>query len=335
MLFSNKFAIILLIKTIKETDIIQFVVYMAKLKKSKFVSLIIFTVIVVLLFLSYINIPSLKTTVNSFLENIGIIEESSNIDSSTSAGEINVHFIDVGQGDSILVTTPDGNMLIDAGPTKNASNLEAYLKNVGVEDFEYVVFTHPHEDHIGGAVIIMNDFNVKNVIMPNCVQTTKVFENMITAIENSGATVHASNVGDEYSIGELKIKILAPIDKEYENINNYSVVLRIDYKETSFMMTGDAEELSEREILSEFSTDELTCNVLKIGHHGSESSTSNDFLSAVNPEFAIISCGEGNQYGHPDRVIIEKLENAGITYYRTDECQTIVFISNGETVRKK
>jgi len=306
---------------------------MSKINKQKII--ISIAVFLILLFsVLYATVPFIKNNVNNFLIDVGLID-CENEQISVGDGEISIHFIDVGQGDSAVISTPDGNMLIDAGTGNSISTLRAYLKTHGFLDFEYVIFTHPHEDHIGGAAMIINEFNVKNIIIPDCVQTTKVYENMITAIENNETTVYKSVVGDAYNIGNMKFKILAPINEEYDNINNYSVVLRIDYGKNSIIMTGDAEELSENEMLQKFSADELKCDILKIGHHGSNTSTSDAFLAATNPTYAIISCGEGNKYGHPDREIIEKLTIAGITFYRTDMEQNIVFICNGETIIKK
>ncbi len=247
-------------------------------------------------------------------------------------GTINVHFIDVGQADCILFMTEDGNMIIDAGTNSSEDELKLYLDNLGITSFKYAVFTHFHEDHIGGADLIMNNYDVENVILPDAVATTVTYEKLMDAIEKSDAKVTVAVPGETFYIGALQNTILAPNSAHEDNANNTSVVLKTEYGNTSFMLTGDAEVESEEEILEKFGADALKCDLLKMGHHGSSTSTSDEFLKAVSPSIAVISCGVDNSYGHPHAETLEKLNNAGIKYYRTDLLGSVVFKSDGESI---
>ncbi len=251
-------------------------------------------------------------------------------------GTIEIHMIDVGQGDSILIMAPDGNMLIDAGDKSNEAEtaIKTYLDDHGVEEFEYVVFTHCDADHIGAADYVMENYEVENVIMPTAdVRTTVVYKEMMAAIEENGANVINAVSESTYSIGEMAFKILAPNGSGYKDVNDYSVVVRIDFGESSFLMTGDAEAKSEEEMVAKYTAYDLDCDVLKVGHHGSRTSSSAQLLSVVTPEIAIISCGEGNKYGHPHTEVVERLDDyVGTKLYRTDIEGDIVLVSDGAKI---
>jgi competence protein ComEC len=250
--------------------------------------------------------------------------------------DLQVHYIDVGQADAILVRVPTDsgmkNMLIDAGTAENypASNVTGYLSELGITTLHYFVITHPHLDHIGAADEVINTFHVEKAIIPECEADTKAWENVLIAIdENDVDTDIISKAGDTYSMGDASFRILGPTDPANEKeTNNYSIVMRLVYGETSFMFTGDAETDSEAEILASFDASEFSANVLKVGHHGSTTSTSLDFLKAVNPALAVISCGEGNSYGHPHGEIMERLQNAGVEILRTDLEGDIIICSD-------
>lgn len=249
---------------------------------------------------------------------------------------IEVHIIDVGQGDSILIRTSGGNMLIDAGPGSAEDELKDYLTELEITDIEYAVFTHPDEDHIGGADMIMTDFTVSNVIMPDKDPGTKTYLRLTQAIEASKTANNTAlmlpDPGAEYTLGAMTATVLAPLSEKYSDTNDYSVVMRLDFGDTSFMMTGDAENKSEKEMVAKYGTDILDCDVLKVGHHGSDTSTTPEFLASVSPQIALISCGVGNTYGHPCAVTLQKLLDAGAVIYRTDELGSIIVVSDGKTV---
>lgn len=254
----------------------------------------------------------------------------------SASGTLEVYFFDVGQGDSELIRLPGGeNILIDAGTSSTEDELVGELRSLGAETLDLVVATHPHADHIGGMAAVIDAFDVRQVVMPRVSEsdtpTTKTYENLLQSIADKGLTITPAEPGDELlSSGGAVLTVLAPNGEDYGDLNNYSVVLRLTYGEDSFLFTGDAEEASEEEMLS---LDwPLTATVLKCGHHGSETSTSPAFLDAVSPQYAVISCGVDNDYGHPDAVTLEKLEAAGAEVFRTDRQGTILASTEGAGV---
>lgn len=249
-------------------------------------------------------------------------------DTKTERADLEVHFIDVGQADSILIKMPTGeNMLIDAGNNGDSELMDKYLKAQGVQTIDIAVGTHPHEDHIGSLDTVINNFNVEKVYMPKYAHTTKTFEDVLLAIKNKGLKISTPVPGSTFNLGEAKFSILAPNGDNYKSINDYSIVLRMEYGSNSFLFTGDSEVLSEKEILEKDYN--VQADVLKVAHHGSTTSTSDEFLNAVSPKYAIISCGEDNDYGHPHKEIVAKLDKKGIKILRTDELGTIVINSDG------
>ena len=250
-----------------------------------------------------------------------------------SGDAVEIHVIDVGQGDSTLIKTKDGNILIDAGPGDHEDELVSYLSSVDVTSFKYCIFTHPHEDHIGGADLIIEGFDVENVIMSHAVTSTVTFERLLGALEESEADVFEANAGDVYKVGEVSVRILAPINKtDDRDLNNSSVIASVEYGEVNMIFTGDAEEIEERDILESPYRKYLDADFLKTGHHGSSTSSCDEFLDAVTPRIASISCGEGNSYGHPHAETLDKFSDRGIRSYRTDELGSIVFLCDGKTI---
>ena len=254
----------------------------------------------------------------------------------SASGTLEVYFFDVGQGDSELIRLPGGeNILIDAGTSSTEDELVGELRSLGAETLDLVVATHPHADHIGGMAAVIDAFDDRQVVMPRISEsdtpTTKTYENLLQSIADKGLTITPAEPGDELlSSGGAVLTVLAPNGEDYGDLNNYSVVLRLTYGEDSFLFTGDAEEASEEEMLS---LDwPLTATVLKCGHHGSETSTSPAFLDAVSPQYAVISCGVDNDYGHPDAVTLEKLEAAGAEVFRTDRQGSILASTDGSGV---
>lgn len=239
--------------------------------------------------------------------------------------DLKVHYIDVGQADSELIQVGGKNILIDAGCNDNKTL--NYLKSINVTKLDYVIATHPHEDHIGGMTSIINNFTVDNFYAPKVTHTTKTFENMINALKTKNLKINTPTVGDTLTIGDATMQFLAPNSNSYDNLNNYSIVTKLKYGNNSFIFMGDAESLSEGEILAKQL--DIQADVLKVGHHGSKSSTSESFLKSVNPKYAIISCGKDNDYGHPHKETMDKLKNKGIKLFKTDEQGTIIATSNG------
>lgn len=248
---------------------------------------------------------------------------------------IRIHIIDVGQGDCTVFETANGNILFDAGTNESEEELKAYLKNNNLKNFKYAIFTHPHADHIGGADMIINEFDVENVIMPDVEANTKTFEYLLNAIENKSVNTIVAESGKNYTVGNLNIKILAPNSTKYTEDNNYSIVAKAQFGNNTFMLTGDAEEQSEEEIIEKYGVTNLKCDFLKVGHHGAANASSEAFLNAVRPTIATISCGKGNDYGHPHSETLSKLTALNTTVYRTDELGSIIFECDGNNIVKK
>lgn len=245
---------------------------------------------------------------------------------------LRVDYIDVGQGDSILITTPDGvGMLIDAGEGEGKSGaVTSYLTQRGIDELDTVIATHPHSDHINAMDEVLDSTEVEHFYMPDVSHTTKDFENMLDALEDV-EDIKAVKAGDTFSLGQqVSCRVLAPCSESYEDLNDYSVVIKLTYGETDFIFMGDAEALSEEEILA--AGEDVSADVLKCGHHGSSSSSSPDFVEAVDPQYAVISCGVDNSYGHPDSETLSVLDSFGITVLRTDKQGTITIESDGNNI---
>ncbi len=248
-------------------------------------------------------------------------------------GNVEFHFIDAGQGDAAIIRTSKGVVLIDTSVNDFENGLKAYLDQFGITTIDYAVFTHPDEDHIGGADMIMKTYDVRQVILSGYTKTTKTYTNMMDAIEASEAKVTIPQPGDVFTLGELTMEALAPLE-DYDDANEASVVLRVDYGATSVLFTGDAEKESEKDMVKQYSlSGKLDCDLLKAGHHGSRTSSSEDFLKAVTPEIVVISCGAENEYGHPHGETVARYEKMKTAIYRTDEMGTIVFVSDGTTLK--
>ncbi len=247
-----------------------------------------------------------------------------------SLGELSVHFIDVGQADSILIIQGSSAMLIDAGNNSDDSKVVSYLKKQGIQKLEYVIGTHPHEDHIGGLDTVIQTFELGKIILPNASSTTQTFEDVLNAIQSKNLKITKPVTGTEYSLGQATVKILGPVLTSFSDKNDASVVCKVIFGDTSFLFEGDAESGSERAMIE--MGEDISANVVKIGHHGSSSSTSSVFLNAVLPSFAVISVGAENQYGHPTSETLDRLKAAGISVFRTDIAGTVVAKSNGESI---
>ncbi|MDR1558295.1 MAG: MBL fold metallo-hydrolase, partial [Clostridiales bacterium] len=204
------------------------------------------------------------------------------------------------------------------------------LTELNVTALDYVIATHPHADHMGSMNVVIDTYDIKNIMMPDAMATTVAFEKMLESISRKGLRIQRPVPGESVSAGNIALEILAPNSGDYKDVNDYSIVARLLWGETSFLFTGDAEALSEKEILDKGF--DVSADVLKVGHHGSVSSTSDEFLEAVNPTMAVISCGQGNTYGHPHTETSAKLTEKNITVYRTDTMGTITMSSDGENI---
>ena len=240
-----------------------------------------------------------------------------------------IDYIDVGQADSILIRNQDKVMLIDAGTNEAGETVVNYLENLGITKIDYLIGTHPHEDHIGGLDDVINKFDIGQIYMPKIETTTKTFEDVLEAIENKNLTVTAPNKGDEIVLGQATGEFMTEPILDKDNLNVSSLVFRLEFGNNSFLFMGDAEEENEKTI-SWPKTD-----VLKVGHHGSSTSSSEEFLKQVQPQYAIIMVGEDNSYGLPTQETIDKLNTIGSTIYRTDENGTIQLTSDGNTIEIK
>ena len=249
----------------------------------------------------------------------------------TPAGDMTVHFLDVGQGLSIFVQSEGQNLIYDGGDRDTSSFVVAYLKEHGVTTLDYLISSHYDSDHVYGLIGCLNAFEVKNVISSDYVHDSETYESFVDAVEQKGLTMQHPAVGTEFEFGAGSFTILAPAETDGDDSNNHSVVIRLVNGENSFLFTGDAESESESRMCS--SGLDLSCDVLVPGHHGSATATSWEFLQAATPEYAVISCGEGNPYGHPDKDTMDKLEAMEVRVFRTDQQGTIVAASDGAAIR--
>lgn len=250
----------------------------------------------------------------------------------TPSEDLKVHFLDVGQGDSIFIELPTNETILIDASIKDASNkIINYLREENVSKIDYVFATHPHSDHIGGMSAVIKAFDIGQIYMPKAVTTTKTYENLLLTIKDKNLKIKAAKAGNTIiDTDDLKLVVLAPNQDSYESLNNYSIVLKLTYKEKSFLFMGDAETLSEKEI-----TGDVQADVLKVGHHGSRTSTSQAFLNKVNPSYAVISVGLNNDYKHPHQEVIDRLEKKNIKIYRTDQNGDIIFTTDGYNIDVK
>ncbi|MDU7338623.1 MAG: ComEC/Rec2 family competence protein [Clostridium sp.] len=243
--------------------------------------------------------------------------------------KLNVHYIDVGQGDSEFLELPNGQtMLIDAGNPDNGKQIVDYIKGLGYSKIDYLIATHPHADHIGGMATVVNGVDIGKVYMPKASSNTRTFEDLLKSIQKKGLKINTAKYGvNILKAGNLNIDIIAPVNVTGDDLNQYSAVTMLTYGDSKFLFTGDAGVESEKQITADVKSD-----VLKVGHHGSKTSTSQEFLNRVNPKYAVIEVGKDNSYGHPTAAALAKLEKIGATIYRTDKDGTIIFTSDSKTI---
>ena len=281
-----------------------------------------------------VGIAGILGTNEKFVDTVSNIGEKANTQNEqqvefVAQEDLLIDYIDVGQADSILIRNQDKVMLIDAGTNEAGETVVNYLENLGITKIDYLIGTHPHEDHIGGLDDVINKFDIGQIYMPKIETTTKTFEDVLEAIENKNLTVTAPNKGDEIVLGQATGEFMTEPILDKDNLNVSSLIFRLEFGDNSFLFMGDAEEENEKTI-SWPKTD-----VLKVGHHGSSTSSSEEFLKQVQPQYAIIMVGEDNSYGLPTQETIDKLNTIGSTIYRTDENGTIQLTSDGNTIEIK
>lgn len=244
-----------------------------------------------------------------------------------------IHYIDVGQGDCILIQVNNKNLLIDSGPSTNRKYLLNYLKKINIKKFDYIIATHPHDDHIGNMDTIIKRYNVEKFYSPKVTTSSDTFDSLLSALVDKNLKINVLKKGSsQINLGKnVTLKVLSPSkDFTSDNLNNYSPIIKINFLNNSFLFTGDAETSDENLVL--FENNDLKADVLKVGHHGSSTSTSLDFLNSVDPSVAIISVGKNNSYGHPSQKVLSLLDESNIKTLRTDISGTIIVISDGKNI---
>ena len=280
----------------------------------------IIILLLVLISLAYTKKELVDNNENTNEKTVSTLKTNSNLE---------VYYFDVGQADSILIRENDNNILIDAGNNEDGEKLVDYLKNdLNIEKFNMVVGTHPHEDHIGGLDNVIDSFDIDTILMPNATSTSKTFENVLDSIEKKDYKITVPKINEEFNYNNINIKVLYTGTDE-KDLNNTSIVLKLTYQNNKFLFMGDATSKVEKKLLNE----DIKSDVLKIGHHGSEYSTTKNFLDKVNPQYAIIEVGKNNTYKHPKKITLDKLNKKNIKIYRTDIDGTIKVASDGNNLK--
>ena len=279
-----------------------------------------------------INIPETETALSDTEATDTAIPESRPYEAAEKQeynSPLKIHFIDVGQGDSTFIELPDGEtVLIDAGDTGKGEKVTDYIYSLGYDSIDHVIATHPHNDHIGGMSVIIDSFTVGNFYMTADRNDTETFTAMLDLLEKNKVEIRNTMAGDIIAVEkDLLLEAVAPKTMTEDDLNNNSIVLKLTYKNNKFLFTGDAEKTEEDSIWTD-----IKCDVLKVGHHGSRSSSSPNFLKKVNPGYAVISCGLNNDYGHPDTEVTDRLYVRNIKVFRTDMQGTIIITSDGTDI---
>ena len=247
-------------------------------------------------------------------------------------GDVSVHFVDVEQGDCELIKTRNKAVLIDCGEKEYYSDVIEYIRSQNIKYIDYVIVTHPHSDHAGGMSFILDEFDIGTVIMPkiqeSIIPTTSTYIRLLKSIESKDINVEYAAPGKEYTLDDVKMTLLSPV-KDYNDLNNYSIAVKIIHGKNSFLFTGDIEKEAESDIME--NGYDISADVLKVAHHGSSTSSQKSFINAVSPQYAVIEVGSPNSYNHPNKETVQRLENKDITIYRTDLYGNIIFVSDGST----
>ncbi len=248
---------------------------------------------------------------------------------------LKITFIDVGQGDSAYIECGGKTLLIDSGEKGNGQKINNIIRSGGTKKLDYVIATHPHTDHIGSLADVLEEFGAETVIMPHLpnalVPTSSTFSNFLDAVSRRADKAVYAAAGDKYSLGDAGFEIIAPVSQEHDNLNDMSIVIKLTYGENTFLLTGDAAESEEADIIA--SGADIDCDVLKVAHHGSDTSSAEAFLAKIVPEICVISCGKDNDYGHPHAALLQRLSVYTKRVYRTDLSGNIVLLSDGKNIK--
>ena len=288
-------------------------------KKDKQTKWILKTILMILLLVFVYYYEDIESYLNKGQENI------SNV--SVSDDNIQITYLDVGQADCTLIRYKNNNILIDAGNNEDGEKIVSYLKEQGINNFKYVIGTHAHEDHIGGMDEIIDNFKINHFYMPDVITTTKTFEDILDSLENNNVKFETPKIGENIKIDDMKLQILY-VGRDKEDLNDTSIITRIVFKNTSYIFMGDASSKVENQLLDK----DIESDVLKVGHHGSQYSSSAKFLKTVNPKYAIIQVGKNNTYNHPKKIVLDKLNKMNVQIYRTDKDGTIILTSDGKNI---
>lgn len=312
---------------------------MKKIKNRNKVILSLISIIVVLILLAIgvkeetikdiFNINNVEEQNVIALDTQNELYETQTKENFIAEDKLVVDYIDVGQADSILLRNKDKTMLIDAGTNEQGKNVVSFLKEEGISKIDYLIGTHPHEDHIGGLDDVINNFEIGKIYMPKRETTTKTFKDVLSAIKNKNLTITQPKKGEIIDLGQAKCEFMTEPIIDDDNINLSSLILRVEFGNNSFLFMGDAEKQNEKTITWP------KTDVLKVGHHGSDTSSSKEFLEQVNPKYSIIMVGEGNTYKLPKQPIIDRIEKIGSKIYRTDKNGNIKIISDGNNLEIK
>lgn len=302
---------------------------MARRKKGKGKSGLLGLILVILLGLFYTYFGDSLESLSNDSSNDTETLDSAVVNVLDPVGDLRIYYLDVGQADATLIVNDGKYMLIDAGNNEDGKKLVKYFQSMGIEEFEYVIATHAHEDHIGGMDDIINNFQINNFYMPDVIATTATFEDVVEAMENNNLSFDSPIIGDVFNFGGCNFSVLSVTD-DVGDLNDNSIVLRLVYGENSFLFMGDATSVIEKNILK-LGID-LKTDVYKVAHHGSSYSNTLAFLEEVNPTYAIISVGDGNSYGHPHDDALNNVKNVCNNIYRTDVSGTIIVDSDGENI---
>ncbi|MCI9087569.1 MAG: MBL fold metallo-hydrolase [Clostridia bacterium] len=299
-----------------------------KIKKQSKLIIYLLSIIVVSI-LSFVGIEygTTETVGNTMPINIAKPENLQNITIKTgptitkdflseTKQNLKVYFFDVGQADSILIMNEEQTMLIDAGNNDDGEMLVKNLEILGITKIDYLVGTHPHEDHIGGMDNIIKNFEIGTIYMPKVQTNTKTFEDVLDAVREKELTISTPKVKDTFKVGKAECQVLA-VDNKAKNLNITSIVIQMQFDDMTYLFTGDSEKEVEEKILK--ANKDIKVNILKVGHHGSDTSSSEKFIQTLVPEISVISVGRDNSYGHPNQEVVERLEEVGSKIYRTDE----------------